>query len=269
MCRSIKDEEDMMCRLGWWRLLIMLCLLTALTVPSGWAAERKLVLATCNWEPFFGETLLNGGYVIEITRESFRHAGYEIDVKFVPWKRAVELAKTGEYDGVIGTNYSEERARTYRLTDVVYIEENGFFHKKGRSITYTTLQDLTPYTIGYMRGGSFGAEFDAATYLKKDDATDNEMNIKKLMGGRIDLFISARVIVLHLLRTKYPEWQEDIEFIEPPLLLINVHHAISRAISNSEKIVADFNRGLKEIKDDGTYQKILEKHGVQKTQRKD
>jgi len=248
-------------RLGWWRLLTMLCLLTALTVPGGWAAERKLVLATCNWEPFFGETLLNGGYVIEITREAFRHAGYEIDVKFVPWKRAVELAKTGEYDGVIGTNYSEERARTYRLTDVVYIEENGFFRKKGRSITYTALQDLTPYTIGYMRGGSFGAEFDAATYLKKEDVTDNEMNIRKLKAGRIDLFISARVIVLHLLRTKYPEWKDEIEFIEPPFLLINVHHAISRAVPDYEKVVTDFNRGLKEIRDDGTYQKIFEKHG--------
>lgn len=242
-------------------ILIGLFLLMELTGKMGWAEDKKIVLATCNWEPFFGETLVNGGYVIEITKEAFLRAGYELEVKFVPWKRALETAKAGKADGVIGTNYSDERARTYRLTDVVYQEENGFFRKKGRAITYKTLRDLTPYKIGYMRGGSFGAEFDTAAYLKKQDVTDNELNIKKLIGGRIDLFISARLIVIHLLRTKYPEWQEEIEFIVPPYLMINVHHAISRAISNSEKIVADFNQGLKEIRDDGTYQKILEKHG--------
>lgn len=115
---------------------------------------------------------------------------------------------------------------------------------------------MTPYTIGYLRGGSFGAEFDAATYLKKEDVTENEQNIKKLVAGRIDLIIAHRLLILYLLKTKYPEWQNEIEFIDPSWLLINVHHAISRTNPNAEKIVADFNRGLQAIKDDGTYQKI-------------
>lgn len=241
-------------------LLIGLCL-AALTSTMGWAAENKLVFATCNWEPYWGEHLVNGGYIIEITKEAFRRVGYEIDVRFVPWKRALEEAKLGKVDGVIGTNYSDERAQTYRLTDVVYVDENGFFQKKGRAITYTTLQDLAPYTIGYMRGSSFGADFDTATYLKKEEVTENEQNIKKLMIGRIDLLISSKELILYTLATKYPEWQGEIEFIEPAFEMINVHHAISRVNPNAEKIVADFNRGLKEITEDGTVAKIINARG--------
>ncbi|MBF0203769.1 MAG: transporter substrate-binding domain-containing protein [Desulfamplus sp.] len=242
-------------------LLIVLCLLITLISTTGWTKEKKLVLNTCNWEPFWGEKLVNGGYVMEITREAFLRAGYEIEVKFVPWKRALEETKEGDVDGVIGMNYSEERAQTYYLTNVVYVEENGFFRKKGSSITYTTLHDLTPYTIGYIRGGSFGATFDKATYLKKEDVTDNEQNINKLMLGRIDVFISSKLLILYMLATKYPEFQGEIEFIEPAFEMINVHHAISRANPNAKKIVADFNQRLKEITDDGTVAKIIKMRG--------
>lgn len=99
--------------------------------PDGLGRREQARVRDLQLGTLVGETLVNGGYIIEITREALRRVGYTLEVKFVPWKRAIEIAKDGDVDGVIGTNYSDERAQTYRLTDVVYQEENGFFGKKG------------------------------------------------------------------------------------------------------------------------------------------
>ncbi len=242
-------------------ILIALFLLMALTTKMGWAEEKKIVLATCNWEPYMGENMSKGGLLAEITTEAFQRVGYAAEVEFVPWKRAVVGCKAGKYDALMAAYYTEKRAKTYKVTDAIGSEEIGFYRKKGSTIIYKTLEDLLPYTIGIGRGGQYGDEFEAATYLKKEAVTDDDQNIQKLMAGRIDLLISSKIRILDLIKTKYPEWKGELEFLEPALMRIGFHNMISRAIPNYETIAADFNRGFKEITDDGTLAKIEKAHG--------
>ncbi|KPA17387.1 amino acid ABC transporter substrate-binding protein [Candidatus Magnetomorum sp. HK-1] len=242
-------------------ILISLFLLMGLTSNIGGTEKKKIVLATCNWEPFMGENMFKGGVLAEITTAAFQRMGYAAKVEFVPWKRAVELAKIGEYDGLMAAYYNSERAQTYKLTDAINYEEIGFFRKKGSTITYKTLEDLRPYIIGIGRGGQYGDEFEAATYLKKEEVKNDDQNICKLMAGRIHLLISSKVRILDLLNTKYPEWRGELEFVEPALMKIGLHNMISRAIPNYETIAADFNLGLKKITDDGTIAKLMKAHG--------
>lgn len=68
-----------------------------LTTDAKGAEKAKIVLATGNWEPYYGETLPNGGIVTEIVRRAFRRVGYELEVKWRPWARAMEVTKQGKY----------------------------------------------------------------------------------------------------------------------------------------------------------------------------
>jgi len=242
-------------------ILIAFFMLMTLITSIGWTKEKKIVLATCNWEPYMGEKMPNGGLLAVITKKAFQRVGYSAKAEFVPWKRAVELTKIGKYDGLMAGYYNEKRAKIYEVTDAISYEEMGFYRKKGSKITYKTLEDLRPYIIGIGRGGQYGDEFEAATYLKKEAATDDDLNIKKLMAGRIDLLISSKIGILNLINTKYPEWKGELEFLEPALMRIGFHNMISRAIPNHKTIAADFNRGLKEITKDGTLAKIVKAHG--------
>jgi polar amino acid transport system substrate-binding protein len=75
----------------------------ALLIASSGSAEAqdKVVnISTLNWPPYAGSELPNGGATTEVVRVAFEKIGYEIDVAYRPWKRAIDMAKKGT-DGVI------------------------------------------------------------------------------------------------------------------------------------------------------------------------
>ena len=88
--------------------VIVLGLMTAETS----AAPRNLVFATLNAPPYFGENLAGGGFYTEISREAFQRVGYTFEVEFMTWNRALELAKRGDYAGMLGMYITLKNGRT-------------------------------------------------------------------------------------------------------------------------------------------------------------
>ena len=238
-------------------------LLTMLTLIShyAFAQDKKITVVSCNWEPHFGEKLENGGYFTEIVTESFKRGGYSAEAKFLPWKRALETSKNGKYEVLFGAYYSEERTKHFKYSDMIADETLCFFSKKGRGIKYKSLKDLAPYKIGFLRGSTYGKDFDEADYLKKDPVTNNELNVKKLMKGRIDLVLSSKVSFLSLINTDFPKFKGQVEIADPPLQVSNMYIAVSKKVPGYEKMIEDFNKGLKLLKEDGSFDKIMKKHG--------
>ena len=227
------------------------------------AEERTIVLATVNWEPMFGENLPKGGFYTEITRQAFQRVGYGLMVKFVPWKRALESARQGKYDGLLGAYYSEERTQDFEYSELVYVDQVVFFRRKGEPpSTYQSLRDLVPYEIGVTTGLAYIDSLkEDEPALKLREVNNTELNLKKLMIKRIDLFPSGKVYMLHMLQTKYPDWKDQIQTVSPPLKEEGLYNPISKKIPDHRTVVADFDRGLQMIKDDGTVKKILNEYG--------
>lgn len=227
------------------------------------AGKRTIVLATVGWEPMFGENLPKGGFYTEITRQAFQRVGYGLEVKFVPWKRALESARQGNYDGLLGAYYNDERAQDFDYSELVYVDEQVFFGRNGEQpATYQSLRDLVPYEIGVTRGLAYVNELKKEEpSLKIREVTDTEQNLTKLMKKRIDLFPAGKVYILHMLQTKYPDWRDQIQIVSPPLKTEGLYNPISKKVPDHQTIVADFNRGLQMIKDDGAFEKILNEYG--------
>ncbi len=66
------------------------------------AGERKLEIATIEYPPYYGKDLENGGFMTEIVVEALKRAGYDAEIKFLPWKHALEGIKAGKHNGMIG-----------------------------------------------------------------------------------------------------------------------------------------------------------------------
>ncbi len=115
-----------------------------------------------------------------------------------------------------------------------------------------------------IRGYVNTAEFDAATYLKKDEAKDDLTNFKKLIVGRIELIVCDKNVGEHLLKTELKESAGEVEFVEPALENKDLYLCISKSQQNGQKIINEFNAAIKQMADDGTMQKILDKHGIKK-----
>jgi ABC-type amino acid transport substrate-binding protein len=57
-----------------------------------------------------------------------------------------------------------------------------------------------------------------------------------------------------------PRAMGNLEFVQRPLALRGVHIGVSRENPEYAKIVADFNKAIKEMINDGSYSGIMQKH---------
>jgi ABC-type amino acid transport substrate-binding protein len=86
--------------------------------------------------------------------------------------------------------------------------------------------------------------------------------LRKLANERIDLVLIERALAEYLLKTELPEYKGQMEALEPAVEILPIYILISREIEEHQKLVDDFNRGLKRLISQGKVSNILEKHGL-------
>jgi len=216
--------------------IVLLLGIVWLACPA-FAEEKKLFCVTTEeFPPFIGSQLKGNGWTMEIVRAVLEPQGYHVTLTLVPWARAVETSKDGDYDGLYLAYYTEERAQWYVYSEPVGEVKTGFFKLKTTDISFTTLEDLRPYRIGMTRGVAISPEFDQATDLCKEDVKDDILNIRKLLGGRVELVAAPELVFKELLLTRFsPEKSNQVEFMEPYLSIQKLYMAISKNAPNCQQ----------------------------------
>ncbi|MCP5170248.1 MAG: transporter substrate-binding domain-containing protein [Hahellaceae bacterium] len=236
-----------------WILGGWLCLISG---GIAFSQEKMLTIA--------GDEEKRDGYLVQITSEAFKRAGYLPTFEFVPWSRALTKSMDGEYDVLLAAYYTEARAEKFLYSDPIGKAQVYLWQLKKRQITYQQLDDLKPYRIGHISQSKVSDAFDLAEreFLNIDYVFDTQTNIRKLLAGRIDLFVEKKQRVIQLLRNEFSEEQEKITFVEPPLNINFFHNCVSKILPGHQQIIDDFNRGLASIRQDGTEATILRQYGM-------
>jgi len=231
---------------------------------NGFADKKHIVLSTCNYSPYYAEALPDGGYFTDIARKAFQRAGYMLEIKWVPWKRALLLAKKGKTHGVLGIAYNDERTQHFIYSDVIDTDNYVFFARKGHSISYKGLSDLKTYRVGVWAGSIMAKELKSAGFKRLQNVTRDDQNVKKLLLDRIDCFPGSERAMLYYINNNFPEKINDIVLLKPPYKTYPYYITISKKSPNHATIITDFNKGLLQIRQDGTIEKILKKYGMDK-----
>lgn len=242
-------------------------LLTALfiaitTLTSIQTSARAVSIVATDWAPYFASTLKNGGVLSEIVIKALKRKEHYATIRWYPWNRCLMLVAKGEADFVLGAYFNEARTDTYHYSAPLFEVNLALVALKEADITsYKSLKDLKPYTIGVTKYWINTPAFDAATYLTKDQSLTHIANIRKLFGRRLDMIVtSIPVFQYEVAKLRYHNLSEVV--VLDPLLGTNKLYLISgQTLEDHKKITEDFNQGLAEIKDDGTYGKIFAKHG--------
>ena len=89
------------------------------------------------------------------------------------------------------------------------------------------------------------------------------MNLSKLLNNRVDLIVIDKFTALSDIKdNKYSgASSSSIKFLSPPVDTKPVYILFTRKKSDIQKTIDAFNKGLKEIKADGTIDKIMAKNG--------
>lgn len=225
--------------------------------------SETITLAAVNWEPFTAEHLPYGGLMGEIAHTAFAETGYELEIVFVPWNRAMELAKSGQFDGLIGIYYTEEREQFFDFSNQICSADICFFalsdNEKIKFDKYSNLNDLDQFTIGIINGFSYGNKFDNKPFSNLEISNNMKINVLKFIDQRIDLLVESRENFYYFMHLNYPDDTKKIRELRPILISNPAFLAISRKKPNHQKIIAEFNRELQKMIENGKYQAILNK----------
>ena len=238
---------------------ILSLILTCLTTATSYA--REISVETLDWPPQVGPNIPEQGLNTALVRAAFEAVGHSIKVTFVPWSRALKNVLEGRADVVISAYYTKQRDNDYYMSDVINYVDVGLIARPGLDlVSYKSLKELRPYSIGVVRGYANAEEFDAADYLDKHQVSTPTLNIRKLYRGRIDL------AAMSFDRFRFEAEKEGfctgrVTFVDPPLHREGLYVMASRAVPYGKQIAEDFNRGLKIIRANGTFDKIVNRLG--------
>jgi polar amino acid transport system substrate-binding protein len=241
-----------------------------LTAQYAQAQTKKVTLTTLDWEPYIGANLQGKGYVYEIVSEAFKSVGYQVDIEFYPWARAVSEAESGKADGLFPEYYGDERKANFIFSAPFPGGPVGFMARKESKITFPAdpqkeltkaLQGMKQYSFGVVRDYINTKEFDDASFLKKDVSDSDEQNIKKLLAKRTDLIFIDKFVAQYIIKTTLPKSANELEFLEPPLEVKPLYIVFSKKAPDYEQKAKDFNDGLAKLQKAGTIKAIMKKYG--------
>jgi ABC-type amino acid transport substrate-binding protein len=254
-----------------------LALALALLAMAGVAAaadapQKKVVmLATTEWAPYIGQELPERGYVHILATRAFARSGYEAQIRFYPWARALALAREGKVAGLMPEYYDASRTDEFAYSDGFPGGPVGFFARRDRKLklppTLATkpaaaLATLKHLRFGVVRGYLNAPAFDNAPGLAREEARDDLTNLRKLYHGRVDAIVIDRHVAEYLLRTAVPEFAAELEYLEPPLAQHLLYVAFSRTSADPETVRQAFNRGLEQLETSGELAAIRRRAGL-------
>ncbi len=242
----------------------------AAAVKQPVAATKPVVrLASLDWEPYIGPRMPNQGYVAALIRAAFADQGMKVEIEFYPWARALHLARTGAIDGLMPEYFNASREVEFEYSSAFPGGPLVLYKRRGDAVSFSTdpmkhqdaaLRGLKAKRFGVVRGYLNTPIFDAATYLVKEEANDDATNLRKLVYGRIDLAVIDRRVAERLIRTKYPDYADQIQPMLPALAEPPLYIAFSRKSPRKDDALAAFNRGLAAMRADGRLAALYQRY---------
>jgi len=218
-------------------------------------------LTNGEWEPYLSKKLPHNGFASHIVTEAFALVGIKVEYNFFPWSRAYKLAKEGKWDGTVVWLDTSERRRDFHYSDPVVPSKNAFFLLKYSTFNWDSLEDLKDVRIGGTLTYAYGEAFDAAEkagIFKTDRARSDELGVRKLIKGRIDVFPGELMVTYSLIRKMLPPDTASLLSHHPKLIQEQPQYLLlSKKVEGSAALRDMFNRGLKKLKASGRYDQII------------
>lgn len=169
-----------------------LCLLGA----SSLASAESLRLVTEAWPPLVDQQ--DGrpsGPLWSVTEAVFERMGYDSQLVFVPWKRALDLVARNRADAVVGAGKTKDRVRLFQYPDEPLANsETTLFSNRKEPVQFTDFDALAGKTIALSSGYSYTPEIWSAPGVTREEVRDIRSGLQMVALGRVDAFVANRQV---------------------------------------------------------------------------
>jgi polar amino acid transport system substrate-binding protein len=174
----------------------------AVAFTSQAVAADRIRFVTLEFAPFvYGENQQVTGPGRDIIDAVCARAKIECSYDIYPWRRAQELMKTGDADGMMVIGRNKKREAWIRFSPPHFRTEYGVFVRADNAMNYTDISQLEGNRIGVFAPSNTAVQLAAIrdemvaggmTPVEIDERPDDSSGFRKLAAGRIDAVYSNR-----------------------------------------------------------------------------
>jgi polar amino acid transport system substrate-binding protein len=194
------------------------------------------------------------GISTEILQEVGKRAGVPLKIQVLPWARAYQSALNLPDTCVYSTVKLPERETLFKWVGPLTTNKWALFAKSDFSKPLNSIEDAKHYRIG-------GVTMDAkAMYLKSQGFTsidlvgDDNLNLAKLIAGRIDLWISG------LYKGKESAAHVGSKMVKPVMVVREVDYYLACNLKTSDATIAALAQALGTAQKDGFVKAVTERY---------
>ncbi|MBF0205219.1 MAG: ABC transporter substrate-binding protein [Desulfamplus sp.] len=196
------------------------------------------------------------GYVYELIVEMQKKMGDTTPIQFVPWARGYKLTMIKPNHALFSTTFTEERRPLFKWVGPVSQAVWIFYAKAGSGIKINALEDAKKVNL-------IGTYLDDVReqFLKKEGFTNldsvpkDELNLKKLLAGRISLWAASPIAVSFAGK----KLGIPIDGIEPVFTIMKKGLFIAFNKDTPDDIVNKWTKAYNDFRTDGTMEAIYKK----------
>ncbi len=234
--------------------VIITTLLLLFSFPAH--AKEKITLAGDKNYPPYEFVDKDGQYVgfnVDIMKALSIEMGKEINIIPMDWMKAHKDLIDGNIDGIQGMSFNEERKRIYNFSDE-YLNDSLviFTLKENREIH--NISSLKGKKVSVQRHGIGAYILSDVGEIEVEFSNDIQDSFKQLSNGKVDAVLGNKANALYSI--KELSMQDKVKAIAYDIAPTPYGVAFN---INDNKLPEEFNEAIKNIKANGTYQKIYEK----------
>jgi polar amino acid transport system substrate-binding protein len=223
------------------------------------AQAQPIAVAAGEYSPFVAQQLPQFGVTAAIVTAAFESQGVPVRYDFLPWKRGYHETQLGRYVATFPYLKTPERESLFLYSEPIYTDRFRLFVRKSQLRQTEWSKKRLCIPLGYDTTQIQG--FTGANDVTLERPPEISNCFQMLERERVDAIWVSELVAADTVRSLFgPTAQTNA---------LNIHVGdeshyyliVSKALPDANAWVSKFNAGLKHIRGNGSYQKIVQRFG--------
>ncbi len=237
------------------------------------ADDRVIRIVADEWCPHnCEEQSAHQGYMVELASEAFKLYGYRVEyIVEKSWQEAIDKARLGEYDGVVGTAKSDVPDFIFPKT-VLGMADNCYLVRADSTWKYKGIDSLASKRLGVIIDYTYGDTLNHYIFQNQKDPRKIQFvsgnnaikySLTKLKQGKLDVYVDECRVINYALISR----QDQLSFKVVGKMgdVDNLYVAFSPKGSNGKNYSRILDDGIVKLKKSGRFREILKSYGIKES----
>lgn len=224
-------------------------------------SQKTIKISNGEWPPFFSKDLKYNGVSSHIVQKAFELQNIQVDYKWYPWNRSLQLAKIGEVDATVGWSKTKNREKDFYFSDPIIEGSVVFFHLKNHNFKWESIDKLENLKIGTINGYEYGNKISKLMQkenIKIYNVINEEKLFEMLLKKRFDIAIINLDAGFGIINKYFSKKANDITYNKKPFHKEYLRVLFSKKVDKNYELTNEFNKNLNLLKQKGIFNKMYE-----------